>query len=510
MPNTSSDQTVDNELQTKSSKEVGPSPAIPTQSPEVGFVVKAQDYLLYLEGLPSVKIDDIIVSAQGGRAIVTALDNEKIEALMLDRQRPAPGEVFSLVATGLLIPNQLRLLGRTINPLGAPLDGLGVLPFSNEEINFGLVAPGVDSRKIISDQLYTGITVVDSLLPIGKGQRELVFGEPRSGKGAFLLDIILNQKGKSVICIYIGVGKAEIDVKKIVNSLKAEGGLAYSIIIAATSSDSAPMIAIAPSVGLSVAEFYAKQGRDVLIIIDDLGLHAKYLREIGLLSGRVPGRESYPADIFFAHSHLIERAGNFNQKAGNSSITLLPVIETDIENFTALIPTNIMSQTDGHILFSSSLRAQGQYPAIDPEKSVTRVGHQTQRPIHKILGDKIRSLIAEYHELERYGRFGSELTPETQKLLKLGSIAMEFLKQEHLIRIDPTIQILLLSLLFTPFFDNKDLEFVRNNKTKILSFLRESPEFKIIGNKILTISLDNLIENMNQNISALEKACQTK
>ncbi|OGG05547.1 hypothetical protein A3D05_06425 [Candidatus Gottesmanbacteria bacterium RIFCSPHIGHO2_02_FULL_40_24] len=486
------------------------APAPPKSSLEVGFVVKAQDYLLYLEGLPSVKIEDIIKSENGGRALVTALDHEKIEALMLDRQRPAPGESFTIDFSGIKIPPEVRLLGRAINPLGKAIDGKGGFPQSAEKINFGVVAPGVDSRKIISEQLYTGISVIDTLLPIGKGQRELIFGEPRSGKSAFLLDVILNQKGKSIICIYVAIGKAEIDVKKFINDLADEGGLSYSVIIAATSSESAPLISIAPAVGCSVAEFFVNSGRSVLMIFDDLGLHAKYLREIGLLSGRVPGRESYPADIFFAHSHLIERAGNFNQKAGNSSITLLPVIETDIENFTALIPTNIMSQTDGHILFSSSLRAQGQYPAIDPEKSVTRVGHQTQRPIHKILADKIRSLIAEYHELERYGRFGSELTPETQKLLKLGSIAMEFLKQEHLIRIDPTIQILLLSLLFTPFFDNKDLEFVRNNKTKILSFLRESPEFKIIGNKILTISLDNLIENMNQNISALEKACQTK
>ena len=509
MPNTSSDQTVDNELQTKSSKEVELAPQIPIQSGEVGFIVKAQDYLLYLEGLPSVKIDDIIVSSQGGRAIVTALDNEKIEALMLDRQRPTPGEVFSLVNSGLLIPNQLKLLGRTINPLGIPLDGLGHLPFSTEEINFGLVAPGVDSRKIISDQLYTGITVVDTLLPIGKGQRELVFGEPRSGKGAFLLDIILNQKGKSVICIYVAVGKAEIDVKKIVNSLKSEGGLTYSIIIAATSSDSAPLISIAPSVGLSVAEFYARQGREVLIIIDDFGLHAKYLREIGLLSGRVPGRESYPADIFYAHSHLVERAGNFNIKWGNASITLLPVIETDLENFTALIPTNIMSMTDGHILFSAGVRSLGQYPAIVPERSVTRVGHQTQRPLHKILADRLRSLLAEYHELERFGRFGSELTPETQKLLKTGSVAIELLKQEQLKRIEPVIQILLLSLLFTPFFDNKDLEFVKNKKGKIIDFLKVSPEIKTIGDKLLTITLDKLIESLTQNLPLLEKACQT-
>ncbi|OGG32435.1 hypothetical protein A3I51_02600 [Candidatus Gottesmanbacteria bacterium RIFCSPLOWO2_02_FULL_38_8] len=481
------------------------SPAV-----EVGFVVKAQDYLFYLEGLPSVRIEDIIISEKGVRAIVSALDHEKIEALMLDRERPSPGDSFTIDKTGIHLPPQVRLIGRAINPLGVPIDGKGSFQMGEEKINFGVIAPGVSSRRIISDQLYTGITMVDTLLPIGKGQRELIFGEPRSGKASFLLDIILNQKGKSIICLYVAIGKAEIDVKKFINDLSAEGGLSYSVVIAATSSDGAPLISIAPSVGCSVAEYFVKSGHDVLMIFDDLGLHAKYLREIGLLSGRVPGRESYPADIFFAHSHLVERAGNFNEKWGNASITLLPIIETDMENFTALIPTNIMSMTDGHILFSASLRSQGQYPAIDPERSVTRVGHQTQRPLHKVLADKIRSLIAIYHELERFGRFGSELTPETQKLLKLGMIAIELLKQEQLERIDPSIQIILLSLLFSPFFDDKDLEFVRKNKSKILRYFRDSPEAKLIGNKILTIDLDSLLDNLKQSLPNLEKACRTE
>ena len=489
----------------------GPAPqnTSGTDRREVGFVVKAQDYLIYLEGLPSIKIDDIILSRTGSKALVTALDNEKVEALMLDRERPSPGDQFSATQKGILIPAQSRLLGRTINPLGVPLDGQNSIPFSDETIDFGIVAPGVDSRKIISDQLYTGITMVDTLLPIGKGQRELLFGEPRSGKGSFLLDVILNQRGKSVICIYVAVGKAEIDIKKLVNSLTQEGGMSYTVIIAATSSDSAPLISIAPSVGLSIAEYFVKNGRDVLMVIDDLGLHAKYLREIGLLSGRVPGRESYPADIFFAHSHLVERAGNFNNKWGNAAITLLPVIETDLENFTALVPTNIMSMTDGHIFFSAQARSQGQYPAIIPERSVTRVGHQTQRPLHKILADRVRSLIANFHELESYGRFGSELTTETLKLLKSGNIALELFKQEHLIRIDQNIQILLLALLFTSFFDNKDLEFVKTNKDKIITFMRDSAEFKLVGEKMLTISLEELLESMNKNLPLLDKACAT-
>src|SRR3989344_4065195 len=183
---------------------------------EVGFVVKAQDYLLYLEGLPSVQIQDIISSENGGRAIVTALDHEKIEALMLDRQRPTPGDSFRVDRTGIRLPLQVRLMGRAFNPLGVPIDGKGNFQLGNEKINFSQIAPGVNSRRIISEQLYSGVTMVDTLLPIGKGQRELIFGEPRSGKSTFLLDMILNQRGKSIICIYVAIGKSEIDVKKFI------------------------------------------------------------------------------------------------------------------------------------------------------------------------------------------------------------------------------------------------------------------------------------------------------
>lgn len=476
---------------------------------EVGFVVKAQDYLIYLEGLPSVKIDDIIIGEKGGRALITALDHERIEALMLSKERPYPGDSFTIEPKGIVVPTGNRILGRAINPLGEPLDGKGELDHSSwAKIDFSFVAPGVDSRKVISDQLITGITTVDTLLPIGKGQRELIFGEPRSGKTAFLIDTILNQKGGNIICLYVAMGKAEIDVKKFINSLAENGGLSYTVVVAATSSESAPLISIAPLVAFSIAENFLKTKRDVLMIFDDLAMHAKYLREIGLLSGRVPGRESYPADIFYAHSRLVERAGSFNEKWGNSTITLLPVIETDLENFSSHIPTNIMSMTDGHILFTAALRSQGVYPAIDPERSVTRVGHQTQRPILKVLADRIRSLIANYHELERYGRFGSELTGETQKLLKQGAITLELLKQDQMERIEATAQILLLSLVFSPFFDNKDIEFVRRNKRNIIKSLRESAEFKIIGNKVLTIDLPTLIENMKSSLPALEAACK--
>ncbi len=475
---------------------------------EVGYVISAQDYLINLEGLPSCKINDIIISKNGGRALINVLDRDKIEALMLDDERPKPGDYFTSSEKKLSLPLSDNLLGRAINPLGIPIDGKNLFPPTGKELDLDVVAPGIDKREIISQQLFTGITVIDTLLPIGKGQRELIFGEPRSGKSSFMLDVIANQRGENKICIYAGIGRADIDVKRFIESLEKTKSLPYTIVVAATSSDSAPLIAITPAVACSIAEFFSSQGKDVVMIMDDLGTHSKYLREISLLSGRTPGRESYPPDIFYQHSHLVERAGNFNKLNGGGSITLLPVIETDIENFTNLIPTNVMSMTDGHLLFSASLRAQGQYPAIEIDRSVTRVGRQTQFFLHKVVSDKIRYLLTEYHELERYGRFGAELTSETQLTLKRGAIAQELLRQDPLEKLEPSLQVILLCLIFAEFFDNYDVEFVRSNKKKIIHALRTIQVFQQLAQDIKKFELNDLIEEIKKSKTTLEKTCR--
>lgn len=475
---------------------------------EVGFVLSAQDYLIYLEGLPSARVNDIIISPTGGRALVTTLAKDKIEALMLDKERPFPGTAFSINKNGLSIPLSDNLLGRTFNPLGEPLDGKEPFPPGGAPLELDVVAGGIHTREIIDEQLITGLSKIDILLPIGRGQRELLFGEPKSGKGAFLRDIIVNQKDKGIICIYTSIGQSEIITKQFVQNIEEAGASFYTIVIAATSRESAPLISIAPSVAMSVAEYFRDTGRNVLVILDDLGLHAKYLREIGLLSGRIPGRESYPADIFYQHSHLVERAGKYRRETGINSITLIPVIETDIENFTNLIPTNVMSMTDGHLFFSSSLRAQGHYPALEVGRSVTRVGHQTQKPILKELADKVRRLLADYTELERYGRFGSELSSETQIIIKRGIVAQELLDQERNEKIDLNAQILLLSLVFTSFFDLKDAEFVKKNKTKIIKVLEENTSF----NRILTTGTEmdfaELLKLLSVKLKIMEEACR--
>ncbi len=473
---------------------------------EVGFVIKSQDYLIYVAGLPSAKIHDVVDSEGGSRAYVSAIEQDRVEVLLLNGKPAKPGEMFTLTGKKLSFPMKGKLFGRILSPLGIALDGKTAFPESNMvEVDMDTVAPSIKYREVITKQLYTGLTVIDTLVPIGVGQRELLFGEPRSGKRAFILDIISNQKGQNRICIYAGIGQEDITVKRFVENLDKQNALNYTIIISASSDEDAPLIAITPSVALSVAEYFRNQGKDILLILDDLGLHAKYLREISLLAGQIPSRESYPSDIFYQHSHLVERAGNFNKLLGNGSITLIPIIETDMENFTSFIPTNLMSMTDGHLLFLASLRAQGQYPAIEVGRSVTRVGKQTQFLLHTILADKIKSLLSEYGELERYSHFGGDLTPETQMTIKKGVILNELLRQKQLLKVEAGVQILLLSLIFTNFFDTKDLEFVRVNKDKIINSISEIPEYIDLAKKIKEIDYDSLIAKSKELAPLIEK-----
>lgn len=479
---------------------------IPTK--EVGFVLSAQDYLLFLTGLPTARINDIVVTQNGGRGLVQALDKEKVEVLMLDAERPKPGDLFQKTDKGILIPDPTRLLGRAINPLGEPIDGKGKIASGGQTLDLDKIAPGIDMREKISQQFITGVTIVDTLLPIGRGQRELLFGESRSGKTSFLLDLIVNQKGQNTVCVYNAIGRSDIDIQRFIQTIEDKGAADYTVVIAASSSQAAPLIFLAPTVACFIAENYRDKGLDVMIILDDLGTHSKYLREIGLLAGRIPGRESYPADIFYQHSHLVEKAGNFNENLGGGSITLFPVVETEMESYTNLITTNIMSMTDGHLLFSASLRAHGQYPAIESDRSVTRVGRQTQPLLNKTLADRIRLLLSNFRELERFSSFGSELTAESQLTIKKGNITVELLRQEPFEKIPSDIQIILLTLIFTTFFDNKDIVFVRKFRQTIISVLKTDENFKKIAEGLKRSNIDELVTALKDKLTILENACK--
>lgn len=472
---------------------------------EIGFVTQAQDYLMHLEGLPSAKLNDVVIGERDNVGYVTALSPGMVEAQILTGERARPGDTFTVREHGLSLPTHVSLFGRIINALGQPVDNESPFPPGGEIVDLDSVAPGIHKRDFVHDQFYTGVMLIDTLLPIGRGQRELLFGDARSGKDLFLIDVVLNQKGKDVICIYVALGKSDVEVRRLQDRFRRGGADEYTIIMAATATEAPPMIAITPMVACSLGEYFAKKGKTVLIIQDDLATHAKYLREISLLAARIPGRESYPANIFFEHSQMVERAGSFMADYGGGTITMLPVVETDMENMTNLIPTNVMSMTDGHILFLSTLHTAGKYPAADPSKSVTRVGKQTMMFIHKVLADKTMALLAEYSELERFSRFGSDLADETQKTLKRGKVMQEILSQPMGIFIEASYQILFLGLVFSGFFDERDLSTVHEKKTEMLEAIKKNSTFGAMAAKIKDYTFDTLIQELTTAQTELEK-----
>ncbi|MBI2018935.1 F0F1 ATP synthase subunit alpha [Candidatus Daviesbacteria bacterium] len=486
------------------------NPKPQNEQKEIGYVTKVRDFLTRLDGLPTVRINDMVESDTGLRGWISTLGLDFADVLMLDEGQITPRQMFKRTNSRLGVGTGDFLLGRAINPLGIPIDGKGMLTKTSRETILDLEqgAPGIESREYITRQFLTGITLIDTLIPLGQGQRELVMGDAHSGKTQFLVDTIVNQKGTGVICIYASIGKPAVSVRGLINILRANKALDYTVVIATSSSEPAPLIFLTPKTAVTVAEYFQKQGRDVLLILDDLGNHAKIYREISLLGNKSPGRESYPGDIFYQHAHLLERAGNFTPQAGGGSITALPVIELNMTDFTTLIPTNLMSMTDGHLLFKSSLRSQGQSPAIDISLSVSRVGRQTQDKVSNLISAKVRQVLSQAADLETISRFSSELSEETQLTLKRGILIMELLKQEPLTAIPKQIQVALLALPFITFFNNKNKTFLEKYKKIIIQAFLTNPQLSQIAKGSDKFKTDDeLIKALEDTTPILQKLC---
>lgn len=480
------------------------------QTQEVGYVTSSRDFLVYLDGFPTIRVNDMVETDEGLRGWVNSLDTDKIEVLMVDEGKITPKQLFKKLSKRLAISVGDFLLGRSINPLGVPIDGKGLLGKTNTAAVSELeqLAPGIEDRQFITQQFLTGITLVDTLIPLGKGQRELVLGDAHSGKTGFLIDTIINQKNTGVICIYASIGKPVVVVRNLIDILNRNQAMGYTIIVATSSSEPAPLIFLTPKTAFTVAEYFQKKGKDVLLILDDLGTHAKIYREISLLGNKSPGRESYPGDTFYQQAHLLERAGNFLPQHGGGSITALPVIELNLNDFTTLIPTNLMSMTDGHLLFKALLRSQGQTPAIDISLSVSRVGRQTQDHLSNLLSSRIRQLLSQAGDLETVSRFSSELPPETQLILRRRELIMELFKQDPLTSIPKPIQIILLSLPFTGFLQSRTREFVEKYKNVLIKAFLEDPKLSEIAKSIPNLKTDEeLIKLLEGAGPVLAKVC---
>jgi len=454
---------------------------------EVGFVQSVRSSVAYLDGLPGVGVGEMVTSQSGARGFVGSLLSDRVEVFMLTDQKIQPGEMFTRTEKFLELPVGDFLLGRAINPLGEPVDGLGALASNKDDKSAMLLdqpAVGISGRRFITEQFETGISAVDTIFPLGKGQRELIIGEQRSGKTQFLLDIVANLKGLGVICIYALIGKPVVETRNVWLQLSDNDLMKYTILVMTTATDPSPMTFLTAQSAMTVAQHFQRQGRDVLVILDDMGVQARNYREMALVSQRPPGRESYPGDIFYQQARLLERAGCFNPTAGSGSITALPVIELVLAEFAAFIPTNLMGMTDGHLMFKSALSQQGKRPAIDLFLSVTRVGGQTQQRLQNSLATKIKGVLARGSQLEVVSRFGSELPVETKAVLLQKQQIEELLNQKPFALVPKEIQTVLLGLPFTSWLKGKDLAFIRNVKEKLLSSFMDDPELRKFAREV--------------------------
>lgn len=479
-------------------------------SEEVGYVVANREFLVHLDGFPTIQISDMVETDTGLRGWVNSLASTSVEVLMLDEGKITPKQMFKKSPGRLGLFAGDFLLGRSINPLGVPIDGKGPLTKTRNSLFLELeqTAPGIESRKFITSQFLTGITLTDTLLPLGQGQRELIIGDAHSGKTEFLINLIVNQKNTGFICIYASIGKPTVAVRNLIDTLKANQALNYTVVVAASSSEPTPLIFLTPKAAFTVAEFFQRKGQNVLLILDDMGIHAKIYREISLLGNKPPGRESYPGDIFHQHAYLMERAGNFTASAGGGSITALPVIELNLNDFTGLIPTNLMSMTDGHLLFKSGLYNQGQRPAIDIFLSVSRVGRQTQTRLINLLSSRLRRLLSQAQDLETVSRFSGELSPDTQLILKRRGLIEEMLKQEPLTAMPIQIQAILLALSFTSFLQDKNSAFIEKYKKTLTNAFLQNPGLIKISKAVNRMKNDEeLIKILEGVAPVLTKLC---
>ena len=398
---------------------------------EVGTVVLVGDGIASVYGLRNCVSTELLVFEDGSAGLALNLENDTVSvAILTDKNDIREGTKVKRTGTVLSIPVGESYLGRVVNPLGDPIDGKGPI-FAEAKRPVEAEAPGIIERQSVSVPLQTGIKAIDSMIPIGRGQRELIIGDRQTGKTEIAIDTIINQKDKDVICIYVAIGQKATSIVSLVADLVREGAMAYTIVVSATAAESAPVQYIAPYSGCAMAEYFREKGKDVLIIYDDLSKHAVAYRALSLLIRRPPGREAYPGDVFYLHSRLLERAACVSPEFGGGSITALPIVETQAGDVSAYIPTNVISITDGQIFLETEMFHNGIIPAINPGISVSRVGGSAQVKAMKKVSGELKLLYSQYRELQAFAQFGSDLDADTRARLHLGERIVEVLKQDR-------------------------------------------------------------------------------
>ncbi len=415
-----------------------------TQQDEIGYVIQVGDGIAKVHGLDKCKSNELLRFENGSFGMALNLEESCVSVVMLGTDVGIrEGGLVKRTGRVVSVPVGEALIGRVVDALGQPIDGKG--PIDSKELRpIERNAPGIIERKSVSVPLQTGIKAIDSMIPIGRGQRELIIGDRQTGKTVIATDTILNQKGKNVICIYVAIGQKRSTVAQLVDTLARGGAMDYTIVVSATASELAPLQYIAPYSGCTMGEYFMDQGKDVLIVYDDLSKHAVAYRALSLLIRRPPGREAYPGDVFYLHSRLLERAARVAPEYGGGSMTALPIIETQAGDVSAYIPTNVISITDGQIYLESELFHSGIRPAINPGISVSRVGGSAQIKAMKKVAGTLKLTYSQYRELQSFAQFGSDLDADTKTRLAQGERVVEVLKQDRSSPLDVALQVSIL------------------------------------------------------------------
>ena len=439
---------------------------------ENGTVITVGDGIATVYGLRACMANELLRFEDGSFGVAQNLEEETVSvAILSDKDTIREGSVVYRTGEPLSVPVGEALLGRVVNALGIPIDGKG--PAETTEIRpVESPAPGIIQRKGVSVPLQTGIKAIDSMIPIGRGQRELIIGDRQTGKTTIAVDTIMNQKDTGVICIYVAIGQKRTSVVQIAQELEKAGAMPYTIIVSASAAESAPLQYIAPYSGCAMAEYFRAQGKDVLIVYDDLSKHAVAYRALSLLIRRPPGREAYPGDVFYLHSRLLERAACVAPEYGGGSITALPIIETQAGDVSAYIPTNVISITDGQIFLETELFHSGIRPAINPGISVSRVGGAAQIKGMKKVAGELKLLYAQYRELQAFAQFGSDLDADTKSRLALGERIVEVLKQKRSAPVDVGCQVAIVYAVINGYLNEVEPKDVAAYEQKLYEYLQ--------------------------------------
>ncbi len=456
---------------------------------DVGTVVTVGDGIARVHGLEKCKSGELLQFEGDVYGMALNLEQDFIGAVMLGSDAEIKeGSQVKRTGNIVSVPVGEELLGRVVNALGQPIDGKGAV-LTEKTRPIESPAPGIITRKSVNVPLQTGIKAIDSMIPIGRGQRELIIGDRQTGKTVIALDTIINQKGKDVICIYVAIGQKRSTVANVVETLTKSGAMDYTIVVSATASELAPLQYIAPYSGCSMGEYFMSQGKDVLCIYDDLSKHAVAYRAMSLLLQRPPGREAYPGDVFYLHSRLLERAANLNEEYGGGSLTALPIIETQAGDVSAYIPTNVISITDGQIYLESELFFSGVRPAVNPGISVSRVGGNAQIKAMKKVSGSLKLLYSQYRELQAFSQFGSDLDKDTKERLDKGERIVSVLKQNRNSPIKVEHQVVIIYAVVNNYLKDIDVDDITEFEKDLFVYMDESyPDIlkSIIDTKDLT------------------------